>query len=292
MRKRLPRVAEWVDLVETPAFVIDESSIIRALRGAARLRDEQGFKLLYALKPLTLEFVLELMKPWVDGFATSSLFESRLARDVLGEQGIVHVTTPGFRPADMPELNQICDTAALNSLSQLRRFASLFEGSDRLGLRINPQLSLVDDPRYDPCRPGSKLGVPLDRLQDAWQRRPELFDPVRGLQFHTNCDSHRFEPLYRTVVHLHEKLADLLSRLRWINLGGGYLFDAKDQTDYLARSVRFLMDQHGLDVYIEPGAALVRQAGFIVASVIDLFKSGRKSIAVLDTTVNHVPRSV
>ncbi len=289
MRKRLPRVSDWVDLVETPAFVIDEPSIIRALKRAARLRDEHGFKLLYALKPLTFEFVLELMKPWVDGFATSSLFESRLAHDVMGEQGIVHVTTPGFRPADVPELGQLCDTAALNSLSQLRRFAALFEGADRLGLRINPQLSLVDDPRYDPCRLGSKLGVPLDRLHDAWRRRPELFDSVRGLQFHTNCDSLSFEPLHRTVVHLHEKLADLLPRLRWINLGGGYLFDPNEQTDHLARCVRFLTDQHGLDVYIEPGAALVRQAGYIVASVIDLFKSGRKSIAVLDTSVNHVP---
>jgi carboxynorspermidine decarboxylase len=42
-------------------------------------------------------------------------------------------------------------------------------------------------------------------------------------------------------------------------------------------------------VYIEPGAGLVREAGYLVATVIDLFKAEGRSIAVLDTTVNHVP---
>jgi carboxynorspermidine decarboxylase len=44
-----------------------------------------------------------------------------------------------------------------------------------------------------------------------------------------------------------------------------------------------------VDVYFEPGAALVRDAGYIVSSVIDLFTSGGREIAVLDTTVNHMP---
>jgi carboxynorspermidine decarboxylase len=50
-----------------------------------------------------------------------------------------------------------------------------------------------------------------------------------------------------------------------------------------------LQSRHGLDVYIEPGAALVRKAGYLVTTVIDLFRVEGKSIAVLDTTVNHVP---
>ena len=34
---------------------------------------------------------------------------------------------------------------------------------------------------------------------------------------------------------------------------------------------------------------MVRSAGYLVASVIDMFRAGGKSIVVLDTTVNHVP---
>ena len=43
------------------------------------------------------------------------------------------------------------------------------------------------------------------------------------------------------------------------------------------------------EVFIEPGAGFVREAGFLVAEVIDLFRSGGRSVAVLDTTVNHAP---
>ena len=38
-----------------------------------------------------------------------------------------------------------------------------------------------------------------------------------------------------------------------------------------------------------PGTGIVNSAGYLVAAVVDLFDSDGKSIAVLDTTVNHLP---
>jgi carboxynorspermidine decarboxylase len=90
-------------------------------------------------------------------------------------------------------------------------------------------------------------------------------------------------------MHLEKKLGDLLSRVRWINLGGGYLFDPGKRADLFAKAVRRLKSRYGLEVYFEPGAAFVRSSGYLVATVIDLFRANGKSIAVLDTTVNHVP---
>lgn len=278
-----------VENVETPAFVLDERRLLRDLKAAAKLRDECGCKLLYALKPLACEFVLELMATRVDGFACSSLFESRLARDVIGSQGTVHLTSPGLRASEIAELAELCDHITFNSVSQLRRMAAGLARPGQVGVRVNPQLSLVADERYDPCRRYSKLGVPLDRLASRWDGDPQVFEDVRGLQFHTNCDCSSFEPLYRTVLHVEEKLRCRLAGLDWINLGGGYLMDAPKRVDLLCKAVARLQSRYGLVVFIEPGAALVRSAGYLVASVIDMFRTGGKSIAVLDTTVNHVP---
>ncbi len=275
--------------VETPAFVLDERRLRRDLKAAARLRDHCGFKLLYALKPLTCDFVLELMLGTVDGFAASSLFEARLARDVLGAKGAVALTTPGLREAELSELGEICDHVAFNSLAQLRRMGKFLGKPGQIGLRINPELSLVADERYDPCRESSKLGVPLSRLERRWKHKPWLFENVAGLLFHTNCDSSSFEPLDRTVKRLVSKLGDRLAQLSWVNLGGGYLFDDPARTDLLAAAAERLRSRFGLSVYSEPGAALVRRAGYLVSSVIDLFRSGGKTIAVLDTTINHMP---
>ena len=113
--------------VETPALVLDERRLLRDLKTAVGLRDQCGFKLLYALKPLTCEFVLELMLGKVDGFATSSLFEARLAREAIGSLGTVHLTTPGLRQSELPDLAELCDCVAFNSLSQLRRSCGPFD---------------------------------------------------------------------------------------------------------------------------------------------------------------------
>ena len=71
--------------------------------------------------------------------------------------------------------------------------------------------------------------------------------------------------------------------LDWINLGGGYLFADDQSYDGLLGAVSLFKSKYDLDVFIEPGAALVREAGFIVSSVVDIFDSESKTIAVLDT---------
>ena len=43
-----------------------------------------------------------------------------------------------------------------------------------------------------------------------------------------------------------------------------------------------------LDVFMEPGAGVVRRAGTIEASVQDIFESEDATIAILDTSVNHM----
>lgn len=280
------RVAE---AVETPAFVIDERVVLSALEAAGRLRDRCGCKLLYALKPLGCPFVLDLMRPYVDGFATSSLFESRLARSAIGDSGAVHLTTPGLRPAEMPDLATLCDAVTFNSLPQFRRLAPALGDPARVGLRVNPGLSLVDDDRYDPCRPHSKLGVPIEALRSALRRDPSLREGFGGLHFHTNCDSSDYAPLLRTVERIEARLGEWLPNLGWINLGGGYLLDPEARVDPLIEAVGRLKDRYALEVFFEPGAAFVREAGYLVAGVVDLFRSGGKTVAMLDTTVNHAP---
>ena len=40
---------------------------------------------------------------------------------------------------------------------------------------------------------------------------------------------------------------------------------------------------------MEPGAGLIREAGLIGSSIVDVFDSGGRTIAVLDTSINHMP---
>jgi carboxynorspermidine decarboxylase len=275
--------------VETPAFVYDERAIARELQIAARVRTEAGCKVLYAMKPFSIAAALRLMAPSLDGFAASSLFEATLARDVSGGRGTVHVTTPGFRPSEIQALDGLCDYVAFNSLSQWRRFHGEMSGGRKCGLRINPKLSLVEDDRYNPCRPASKLGTPIDDLVRLAECEPSSLEGLGGLHFHTNCDSESFAPLLATVEWIDERLERLLRQASWVNLGGGYLFGSPEERDALARAVDRLRSKYGVEVFIEPGATFVREAGYLVATVVDRFACDGREIAVLDTTVSHMP---
>jgi len=112
---------------------------------------------------------------------------------------------------------------------------------------------------------------------------------IDGILVHSNCESTDFAELRQTVECLTDKLPNLLPRLKWLNLGGGYLLNEGVDLEPLRQVVRSLQAQYGLDIFLEPGAAFVRSAGHIVSSVLDIFSSGGRDIAVLDATVNHMP---
>ncbi len=276
-------------LPSTPAFVYEESRILAALSVLAQARAVCGLKILYSVKALPLTTVLELIGPRVDGFSVSSLFEARLGAEFLKGAGTLHLTTPGLRAEELKEIAGLCDFISLNSLEHHRRFCPSIRGLASTGLRINPQLSFLDDPRYDPCRRFSNLGVPLQRLKQILDDRTLDPDSIEGLHFHTAYGSHSFEPLQRTVAHIEKHLGDLLAAARWINLGGGYVFGPHSDLAGLIEVVERLQNRWRLDVYFEPGRGIVGKAGHLVASVLDVFEADGKRVAILDTTVNHHP---
>ena len=268
----------------TPAFVYDEARLMELRSVASTIRRAAGAKVLYAVKAAALPDVLDTLAPSLDGFAVSSLFEARLVHQRHPDHPL-HLTTPGLRADEIDELAELCDFISFNSASQLARYGSRVSGRASVGLRVNTRVSRVTDPRYDPARLHSKLGVPIKRLADALASSPV---PVDGLHIHTNADSEDLTELVDNVNSLVDAVGPD-QRFAWVNLGGGYLFESVSSLDPLVQAVTIARERLADAVFLEPGAALVRSAGYLVASVIDLFDADGKMIAVLDTTVNHMP---
>ncbi|HUL10712.1 MAG TPA: carboxynorspermidine decarboxylase [Methylococcaceae bacterium] len=275
----------------TPAFVYDESRILETARLLHRARTASGCRILYSIKSFPFESVLGLLEPWVDGFSVSSLFEARLAATIGDGGRSLHISTPGLRREEMSEIGSLCGFIGFNSLGQFRRFLPFLRNGSSAGLRINPKLSFLDDRRYDPCREFSKLGVPLEELERVLAKGDFPGNRLRGLHFHNVFSSRSFDPLQKTVARIEESLADWLPELEWLNLGGGYLFETEADLQGLCEVAGGLRRRWDLDVYFEPGKALVGQAGYLVASVIDLFENDGKLVAILDTAVNHHPET-
>ena len=272
--------------VSTPAFVYDEAVISAQLELLSDIRRSSGCRILYSVKAASFPALLQRISHFVDGFSVSSLFEGRLAQEILGRREGIHLVSPGLNQREVAAIANTCAYVSFNSLAQWQRFRSLATKMN-CGLRINPELSFLSDDRYDPCRPASKLGVPISQLINM-SGLAELLRGIKGLHVHNNCDSQDFRELEQTVNKLVPSLREMLPGLAWINLGGGYQFNQPAQIEILAAITGGLL-HHGLDVFFEPGRAIVENAGYLVASVVDMFTSGARTIAVLDTTVNHLP---
>ena len=277
---------EWIsstDTIETPALIYDENKLWCSLDAALLARDKAGSKLLYAVKAASPIFILDRLAPHLDGFSVSSLFEAKLVRGRFPDVE-VHFTSPGIRDAEVHGLGRLCQFVAVNSRSQVHRYATEFACVSSFGVRVNTRISHVDDERYNPCRPGSKLGIPLEELPKVMAESPV---PPEGLHFHTNSDSTDFGELLTNVEALLGAVPNGC-RFKWVNLGGGYLF-GDDSATPLVTACAMIRERLGATVYLEPGAGLIRAAGFLVASVLDIFDVDGRNIAVLDTTVNHIP---
>lgn len=266
----------------SPAFVLDEGEMIRNLKVLNMLRHRCGCKALYSIKALPLSSVLAIAKSFVDGFSASSLFEARMADEILTGQGSIHLTTPGLRPEEWDEIARLATHVSFNSLTQYQRFTATAGNS--IGLRVNPKLSFLKDERFDPCRQYSKLGVDIDEL---WQS--SSLDQVQGLHVHNIFSATDFTPLIKTIEKLRSYFGKSLARLDWLNLGGGYLFNQISEHRSFIDLINRLKKDFDLEVYIEPGSAVVGSAGHLVATVIDSFVSDGKTVAILDTSVNHNP---
>ena len=268
----------------TPAYVYSESILQSLARQAALTAAQAECELLYTLKACAITPVLEIFTPTVHGFAASSVFEARLAAGVSSSHHSLHCYSPAYSASEIESTLSLADYLSLNSLNQLDLAASLNTGSASLGLRVNPELSFVPDARYDPSRPGSKLGAPLSDLRDL----PRMPDAIEGLHIHNNCESDDLFELARSAEALFGALRRC-DNLSWVNLGGGYYLGPETDATPLEQVARTLRAEFGAKLFIEPGTALVQQAGYLVSEVLDVFSINDRHIAVLDTSTSHIP---
>lgn len=270
--------------LRTPCYVIDRGYLQENLDVLAQLQEEAGCKILLALKGFAAWSVFDQVKGVLPGAAASALFEAKLAREFIG--GEVHLCAPAYRDDEFDEFLRTVDHIVFNSLAQYEHFRpwiAKLGTAVQCGLRINPRHSEVKTAIYDPCAPGSRLGITRDQLGDA------LPGGITGLHFHTLCELNS-DALERTWQAVEKQFAPLLEQIDWLNLGGGHHITRDDyDVKRLCRLVREIRQMYDVQVYLEPGEAIALNTGFLVSSVLDLVRN-EMDIAILDTSASaHMP---
>ena len=276
-----------MDQLPTPCYVIDETKLKETLQILKEVREEAGCKILLAQKAFSCFYEYPLIGQYLDGTTASGLYEARLGKEEMGKEN--HVFAPAYKDADMKELGQICDHIIFNSFAQLRRHKDAVSGKS-LGLRINPECSTQGDHAiYDPCAPGSRLGVTKEVFEREIKAEPELFDVLDGLHFHTLCEQNA-DDLAKTLEAVEEKFGPWMHKIKWLNMGGGHHITRDDyDRELLIKCIRHIRDTYDVEVYLEPGEAIALNAGYLVTEVMDIVENGL-SVLILDASAAcHMP---
>jgi len=268
--------------VPTPCFVVDEKAIERNLRILSDIRTRSGAHVLSALKAFSMFSLAPLVRQHLGGTCASGIYEARLGREEYG--GEVATFCAGYKDADMDEILSLSDHIIFNSPAQKDRFLAKAQAANvQVGLRINPEHSEGEIPKYDPCAPCSRLGTPVSQLTT------ENLTGVDGLHMHTLCEQ-GFDPLHRTWAAVEPKLKPFLGQLKWLNFGGGHHITRDDyDRDGLVSFLRGIREKYGIDVYLEPGEAVALDAGILVGEILDLPTNGM-NLAITDISATcHMP---
>ena len=271
------------EVVSTPYFVVDERRLLHNLEILKQVAEESGCKILLAQKAFSMFSVYPLLRKYLCGTTASGLYEARLGKEEFG--GETHVFSPAYRAEEFDELLQYVDDLVFNSPAQVRKYGIRAKNAGKsIGLRVNPECSTQEGHAiYDPCAPGSRLGTTLEAFEE------ELVPLLDGIHMHTLCEQNS-DDLEKTVEALEDKFGKWLPQMKWLNLGGGHHITRADyDRERLVRIICRLREKYQLEVYLEPGEAVVLNAGDLVASVMEIVHNNME-IAILDTSAAcHMP---
>lgn len=274
--------------LKTPCYVIDEKKLRENLEILAGVQQRTGCKILLAQKAFSCFHEYPLIGKYLKGTTASGLFEARLGREEMNLEN--HVFSPAYREEEMDEIAGLCDHIVFNSFGQLEKYAPRLKGKS-IGLRINPECSTQEDHAiYDPCAPGSRLGVTAEKFRENAEHSPQLLEALDGLHFHTLCEQNS-DDLERTLAAVEEKFGQWLPRMKWLNMGGGHHI-TRDDYDMarLEQAISHVQTAWDLQVYLEPGEAVALNAGYLVSRVLDVVENSGIHVAILDASAAcHMP---
>ena len=269
--------------LRTPCYIVQKANLIRNLEELAHIRKQTGCKILLAQKAFSMYSLYPLIGQYLDGTAASGLYEARLGAEEMGKEN--HVYAPAFREDEMEEILKYSDHIVFNSFHQLQKYQEqVKKAGGSIGIRINPECSTQEGHAiYDPCAPGSRLGVTIENF------RPDLLEYVDGFHFHTLCEQNS-DDLKKTLEAVEEKFGTWMHQMKWINFGGGHHITRPDyDKETLIECILHVKETYGVEVYLEPGEAVALNAGSLVTSVLETGEN-RIRLAILDTSAAcHMP---
>jgi diaminopimelate decarboxylase len=287
------------DTHDTPVRVYFAQALEQAAQYTLSIPHPYGLTVRFAMKANPLKGILQLFNSMGIEIDASSQYEVRRALSAGISASHIQLTAQEWPREDSVLKEFYQQGVILNpcSLTQLRRFAQLFPGTE-VGFRVNPGLGSGGTNRTNTGGPGSSFGI--------WhQALPEVVEIIRAAnlrltRLHSHIGSgsdvavweHCADLTLDVAARLLSAIPEATNTLKVVNLGGGYkiarMADEK-HTDLhqaftsIEAKLRAFAATYGpkLKLEIEPGTFLVAHSGILLCRVQDFSDTGEEGYKFL-----------
>ncbi len=296
-----------VRAVGTPCYVYSRARIEAQWRAFDQAFGEQAHRVCYAVKANSNLAVLNLLARLGSGFDIVSGGELERVLRAGGDPARVVFSGVGKSEAELEralEAGIHCfNVESEGELDRLNQVAARLGRRAPVSVRVNPDVDADTHPYIATGLKESKFGIATEAARAVYGRAREMSHiEVTGVDCHIGSQLTALAP-FRDALERLLALVDALAAdgigLGHLDLGGGLGVRYRDETppaprEYVAQLLERMTAgdgrHRGLKLLIEPGRAIVAEAGVLVTRVEYLKHGSAKDFVVVDAGMNDLLR--
>jgi diaminopimelate decarboxylase len=284
----------------SPLYIYSRAQIVSNWQQFDQAFGDHPHLICYAVKANSNLGVLNVLAKLGSGFDIVSIGELERVIAAGGQPGRCVFSGVSKTKTEIQralELGIYCfNVESAAELDRVESVAKLMSTKAPISIRVNPDVDANTHPYIATGLKENKFGVSIDRAL-ALYKKAEFSKhlDVFGLDYHIGSQITEVSPFIEAL----EKALDLISQLKaegikmsHIDIGGGVgIAYNEEETINIEKYVQSVLDKVGdLEVILEPGRAIVGNAGIFVTQVEYLKQSGVKSFAIIDGAMNDLQR--
>jgi len=295
-------VAEIVEQYGTPSYVYSRATLERHWRAFDSAFGEHPHLICYAVKANSNIALLNLLARLGSGFDIVSLGELSRVIAAGGAPDKIVFSGVGKREDEIIAALKIgirCfNIEVAGELDRIDRLAGQLGVIAPVSFRVNPDVNANTHPYISTGLKENKFGIAFEQALSEYRRAARMPNiRIIGIDCHIGSQLTETRPFLDALERILALVADLKAAgiaLHHLDLGGGLGIRYKDeQPPEPADYIQAVLDRLGntdFEILLEPGRAIVGNAGILVTRVEYLKATDHKNFAIVDAAMNDLVR--
>jgi diaminopimelate decarboxylase len=286
----------------SPCYIYSRATLERHWNAFEQAFGDHPHLICYAVKANSNIALLNLLARLGSGFDIVSLGELQRVIAAGGDAGKIVFSGVGKREDEILAALKIgirCFNIEVSGeLDRINRLAEQLGVIAPVSFRVNPDVDAKTHPYISTGLKENKFGIDIEQALTEYRRAAAMpHIDIIGIDCHIGSQLTETQPFLDAL----DKILDLISALKadgiqlhHLDLGGGLGIRYNDEqppepADYI-KAVLERLGNTGFEILLEPGRAIVGNAGILVTQVEYLKYTAHKNFAIVDAAMNDLLR--